>query len=111
MCVYARMDDHFRAVFIRTPIGGHEKPSSRKALGSDAGLNLRVRGRGQRRIEQINTYIYRFDRVYISNQEDRRSHVASIIFNNSIKSRTDLEGTKEDSLYPSNYGKDGIDPR
>lgn len=105
MCVYARMDDHFRAVFIRTPIGGHEKPSSRKALGSDAGLNLRVRGRGQRRIEQINTHIYRFDRVYISNQED--SHID----NNSIKSRTDLEGTKEDSLYPSNYGKDGIDPR
>lgn len=50
-------------------------------------------------------YIYRFDRVYISNQED--SHID----NNSIKSRTDLEGTKEDSLYPSNYGKDGIDPR
>lgn len=106
------MDDHFRAVFIRTPIGGHEKPSSRKALGSDAGLNLRVRGRGQRRIEQINTYIYISFRSRISNQKDRRSHVAIYItFNNSIKSRTDLEGTKEDSLYPSNYGKDGIDPR
>lgn len=52
------------------------------------------------------THIYRFDRVYISiYQED--SHID----NNSIKSRTDLERTKEDSLYPSNYGKDGIDPR